>query len=94
LSWWFALAPKGTPPTSKNFSDPAGLPRHFIQAAEIAGVGAALVRAIKDLAENAAQAIGAAIDELPDGFPKAMTNSIRAAMSHRIDFLKSRWMKA
>jgi hypothetical protein len=33
--------------------------------------------------------IAAAIDELPDGFPEATTNSIRAAMSHRIDFLKA-----
>jgi serine/threonine-protein kinase HipA len=66
------------------------LPRHFIQTAEIAGVGAALVRAIfKDVAENAVQAIGAAIDELPDGFPETMTDSIRAAMSHRIDFLRA-----
>ena len=65
------------------------LPRHFFQTAEIAGVGAALVRSIfKDLAENAEQALGALIEELPDGFPEAMTNSIRAAMSHRIDLLK------
>jgi serine/threonine-protein kinase HipA len=65
------------------------LPRHFIQTAEIAAVGASLVPAIfKDLAENAAQAIEATIDELPDGFPEAMTNSIRAAMTHRIDLLK------
>ena len=66
------------------------LPRHFIQTAELAGVGAALVRSIfKNLAENAEQAIGAAIDELPDGFPEAMTNSIHAAMNHRIDLLKA-----
>jgi serine/threonine-protein kinase HipA len=66
------------------------LPRHFTQTAEIAGVGAAVVHAIfKDLAENAEQAIGAAIDELPDGFPEAVTNSIRVAMNHRIDLLKA-----
>ena len=66
------------------------LPRHFVQTAEIAGVKVGLVRSIfKDLAENAEQAIGAAIDDLPDGFPEAMTNSIRAAMSRRIDFLKA-----
>jgi len=71
------------------------VPRHFIQTAETAGVGAGLVRSIfQDLAENAEQAIGAAIDELPDGFPEAMTNSIRAAISHRIDFLKAGLMKA
>jgi serine/threonine-protein kinase HipA len=75
---------------SRHYAMDEILPRHFIQTAEIAGVGASLVRAIfKDLAENAEQAIGAAIGELPDGFPEAMTNSIRAAMTHRIDFLKA-----
>jgi serine/threonine-protein kinase HipA len=74
---------------SRHYAMSEILPRHFIQTAEIAGVGASLVRSIfKDLAENAEQAIGAAIDELPDGFPEAITNSIRAAMSHRIDSLK------
>ena len=74
---------------SRHYAMSEILPRHFIQTAEIAGVGAELVRSIfKDLAENAEQSIAAAIDELPDGFPEAMTNSIRAAMSHRIDLLK------
>src|SRR3954453_6027201 len=74
---------------SRHYAISEILPRHFIQTAEIAGVGAGLVRSIfKDLAENAERVIGAAIDELPDGFPEAMTNSIRTAMSHRIDFLK------
>jgi hypothetical protein len=59
------------------------LPRHFIQTAAIAGVGGS---GSLDL-QNAEQAIGATIDELPAGFPEAMTNSIRAAMSHRIEFL-------
>jgi serine/threonine-protein kinase HipA len=75
---------------SRHYAMSEILPRHFIETAEIAGVGPALVRSIfKDLAENAEQAIGAAIDELPDGFPESMTNSIRAAMSHRIDLLKA-----
>jgi serine/threonine-protein kinase HipA len=74
---------------SRHYAIDEILPRHFVQTAEIAGVEASLVRSIfEDLAENAEQAIGAAIDELPDGFPEAMTNSIRAAMSHRIDLLK------
>jgi serine/threonine-protein kinase HipA len=75
---------------SRHYAMSEILPRHFIETAETAGVGASLVRSIfKDLAENAEQAIGAAIDELPDGFPESMTNSIRAAMSHRIDLLKA-----
>jgi serine/threonine-protein kinase HipA len=74
---------------SRHYATSEILPRHFIQTAEIAGVGTALVRSIfKDLAENAEQAIDATIDELPDGFPELMTNSIRAAMRHRIDLLK------
>jgi serine/threonine-protein kinase HipA len=74
---------------SRHYAMSEILPRHFVQTAEIAGVGAALVHSIfKDLAENAEQAIGATIDELPDGFPEATTNSIRAAMRHRIDLLK------
>jgi serine/threonine-protein kinase HipA len=75
---------------SRHYAMDEILPRHFIQTAETAGVAASLIRSIfKDLAENAAQAIGAAIDELPDGFPEAMTNSIQTAISHRIDFLKA-----
>src|SRR5436305_10361001 len=74
---------------SRNYAMSEILPRHFIQTAEIAGVGTALLRSIfKDLAENAEQALGATIDELPDGFPEVTTNSIRAAMRHRIDLLK------
>jgi serine/threonine-protein kinase HipA len=66
------------------------LPRHFIQTAEISGVATGMVRSIfKQLAENAEQAIATAIDELPDGFPEGMTDSIRAAISHRIDLLKA-----
>jgi serine/threonine-protein kinase HipA len=74
---------------SRHYAMSEILPHHFIQTAEIAGVGTALLRSIfKDLAENAEQALGAAIDELPDGFPEVTTNSIRAAMRHRIDLLK------
>jgi serine/threonine-protein kinase HipA len=74
---------------SRNYAMSEILPRHFIQTAEIAGLEAGLVRSIfKDLAENAERAMGAAVDELPDGFPAAMTNSIRVAMSRRIEFLK------
>jgi serine/threonine-protein kinase HipA len=75
---------------SRHYAMSEILPRHFIQTAEISGVGTGMVRSIfKDLAENAEQAIGIAIEELPDGFPEGMTNSIRAAISHRVDLLKA-----
>jgi serine/threonine-protein kinase HipA len=75
---------------SRHYAIDEILPRHFIQTAEIAGVGVDLVRSIfQDLAENAEQAIATAIDGLPDGFPEAMTTSIQAAAGHRIDLLKA-----
>jgi serine/threonine-protein kinase HipA len=65
------------------------LPRHFVQTAENSGVGTGLVRSIfKDLAENAEQTIASAINELPDGFPEIMTNSIRAGIMHRISLIE------
>jgi len=75
---------------SRHYAMSEILPRHFIQTAEISGVATGMVRSIfKQLAENAEQAIATAIDELPDGFPEGMTNSIRAAISHRVDLLKA-----
>jgi serine/threonine-protein kinase HipA len=74
---------------SRHYAISEILPRHFIQTAEISGVGTGMVRSIfEDLAENAEQTIGTVIDELPNRFPEGMTNSIRAAISHRIDLLK------
>jgi serine/threonine-protein kinase HipA len=65
------------------------LPRHFMQAAEIAGVATNAVRTIfDDLTENMERSVEKTIDELPDGFPEEMTSSIRTAIGHRIDLMK------
>jgi serine/threonine-protein kinase HipA len=64
------------------------LPRHFIQTAEISGVGASVVREIfRGLTENFEPALAKVLKALPKGFPEELTNSIRAAAIHRIDLL-------
>ena len=64
------------------------LPRHFIQTAEISGVGASVVHAIfSDLAENFEPAFAKVLKALPKGFPEELTNSIRVAAVHRISLL-------
>lgn len=61
------------------------LPSHFIQTAEISGVGASVVHAIfKDLVENFEPAFSKVQKALPKGFPEELTNSIRAAAMHRV----------
>ncbi len=64
------------------------LPRHFVQTAEISGVGAAVVHAIfKDLVENFEPAFAKVQKALPKGFPEELTNSIREAAIHRIGLI-------
>jgi serine/threonine-protein kinase HipA len=61
------------------------LPRHFIQTAEISGVGASVVHSIfKDLVENFEPAFSKVLKALPEGFPEELTNSIRVAAIRRI----------
>jgi serine/threonine-protein kinase HipA len=63
-------------------------PRHFIQTAEISGVGAAVVHTIfKDLVENAEAAFAKVLKALPKGFPAELTDSIKAAARHRISLI-------
>lgn len=64
------------------------MPRHFLQTAERAGIGASLVRSIfDDLAANAERWTDDVIAELPNGFPADMTTSIRAGIVHRAELL-------
>ncbi|WP_095090001.1 type II toxin-antitoxin system HipA family toxin [Mesorhizobium sophorae] len=65
------------------------MPRHFIQTAELSGVGAALVKSIfDDLAESAVRAFDEVVESLPGGFPEAMTDSIGKAIVHRLGLLE------
>lgn len=60
------------------------LPRHFMQMADLAGVGAPAMKAIlEDIAANAERQAEAAIAILPAGFPDQLVTSTMAAISHR-----------
>jgi serine/threonine-protein kinase HipA len=63
-------------------------PRHFIQTAEISGVGASSVRSIfKSLTESFEPAFAEVVQNLPRKFPSELTESIRAAALHRINLI-------
>jgi serine/threonine-protein kinase HipA len=64
------------------------LPRHFIQTAELSGVATTMVHSIfNDLAEKVEPAFASVLEELPQGFPEDLTNSIRAAAIHRVGLI-------
>lgn len=60
------------------------LPRHFMQTAGLAGVGARLMRAIfEDLGANAVKQTDTVIASLPHGFPDQLVTSVRTAVQER-----------
>lgn len=69
---------------------PAGniLPRHFLQTAALADVGAKLMQTIlDDLAESALNQTDAVIEALPRGIPHPLVTSVRAAIENRARLL-------
>lgn len=59
-------------------------PRHFLQTADLAGVGLPLVRAIfQDLADTAQQKAAAVVQALPDDFPGPLVDAVMAAIEQR-----------
>jgi serine/threonine-protein kinase HipA len=64
------------------------MPRHFIQTADIAGVGTPVMRAIfEQVATNAADAIEEVAEALPPGFPEQLMSSVRAGIIGRSQLL-------
>lgn len=64
------------------------MPRHFMQTADLAGVGAPLMRMIfEDLTTRVAKQTDAVIDALPPGFPDQLVMSVRAALKSRTRLL-------
>lgn len=60
------------------------LPRHFLQTADLAGVGTPLMRSIFDnLAENAERRAASVIEALPRGFPDQLVTSVMGAITDR-----------
>ncbi|WP_407151202.1 type II toxin-antitoxin system HipA family toxin [Bradyrhizobium sp. ORS 86] len=70
-------------------------PRHFIQTAEMSGVGAPLVRSVfESLVESFEPAFARVLDKLPKEFPSELSESIRIAALHRITLMKEAWSNA
>lgn len=64
------------------------MPRHFLQTAELAGVGTPRMRTIfEDLAANAEKQTDAVISKLPRKFPEQLITSVHAAIKHRAGLL-------
>lgn len=63
-------------------------PRHFIQTAELAGVGRPAIKALfEDLAARAEPALAAVVAALPSGFPEELVESVTNALAHRARLL-------
>lgn len=64
------------------------VPRHFLQTADLAGVGKpAMLSLCDDLAASADHAAAAVIDKLPKGFPEPLVKSVMAAIADRARLL-------
>jgi serine/threonine-protein kinase HipA len=60
------------------------MPRHFLQTADLAGVGLPAMRSIiEDLAEAAPRKAAAVIEALPQDFPVQLVDSVMTAISER-----------
>jgi serine/threonine-protein kinase HipA len=71
------------------------LPRHFLQTAALAGVGAPLMRALfGELADGAAERTDAVIAALPRGFPDQLVTSVKNAVRQRAQLLADAAMHA
>ena len=73
---------------SRHYTMSEILPRHFVQTAEIGGVGSAVVRSIfNDLTERFETTFANVRKALPKSFPKELTNSIQTAAIHRLGLI-------
>ena len=64
------------------------VPRHFMQTAALAGVGARLMRDLfEDLAVRAVATTDAVLAKLPTGFPEQVAASVRSAVQARVRLL-------
>ncbi|HEV2898201.1 MAG TPA: type II toxin-antitoxin system HipA family toxin [Pseudaminobacter sp.] len=64
------------------------MPRHFMQTADLAGIGKPMMKALfEDLAVHVENRIAAMAEVLPRGFPSSLVDSVTAALRHRARFL-------
>jgi len=73
---------------SRHYSIHEIVPRHFMQIADVAGVGTPLIRKIlEDIGGNAARQAEAVISSLPRHFPAPLVESVRSAIAKRATLL-------
>ncbi|TIL27929.1 MAG: type II toxin-antitoxin system HipA family toxin [Mesorhizobium sp.] len=70
--------------TNRHYAISDIVPRHFMQTADIAGVGTPAMRAIfEDIEANADRQVQAVVGSLPGSFPDQLVTSTVAAIKHR-----------
>lgn len=75
---------------SRHYAIDEIMPRHFMQTADLAGVGKPAMKALlEDLAASAEPSLVSVVDALPQGFPAALVDSVTQALRHRAQFLAS-----
>ncbi|MCP9232992.1 type II toxin-antitoxin system HipA family toxin [Mesorhizobium sp. LMG 17147] len=73
---------------SRHYSVPDIMPRHFMQTADLAGVGRRAMRRIfEDIAGNVEKQADTAIVSLPHGFPEQLVDSVKSAIGKRATLL-------
>lgn len=73
---------------NRHYSVPDIMPRHFLQTADIAGVGTPVLRRIfDDIAGNAEKQADEVIISLPRGFPEQLVDSVKSAIGKRAALL-------
>ncbi|MER8444742.1 type II toxin-antitoxin system HipA family toxin [Mesorhizobium sp. M1066] len=73
---------------NRHYSVPDIIPRHFLQTADIAGVGTPVMRRIfDDIAENVEKQADQVIMSLPRGFPEQLVDSVKSAIGKRAALL-------
>lgn len=73
---------------NRHYSVPDIMPRHFLQTADIAGVGTPVMRRIfDDLAENVEKQADEVIISLPRGFPDQLIDAVKSGIGKRATLL-------
>ncbi|ESY65563.1 MULTISPECIES: type II toxin-antitoxin system HipA family toxin [Mesorhizobium] len=73
---------------NRHYSIPDIMPGHFLQTADIAGVGSPVMRRIfDDIAENVEKQADEVIMSLPRGFPEQLVDAVKSAIGKRAALL-------
>ncbi|MGY2046579.1 type II toxin-antitoxin system HipA family toxin [Methylobacterium sp. JK268] len=74
--------------TNRHYAVNDVVPRHFLQSADLAGIGASVLRGISDdLAAHAVERTETVLAALPPGFPPSLAESVLSAIRTRVRLL-------